>query len=166
MSNKDYVNVRKEDVQPIPEKWTPMIRRVMRVATKLNVWVFRRSGGRLMKTFLRSGAPICIVTVTGRKTGKPREIALIHIPWQDKKLLVASQGGMAKHPVWYHNIVANPEIGIYVDGEDKRYQADRASEDQKRQLWPRLLEVYPDFDEYQARTDRDIPVFICTPIST
>lgn len=163
MAEKDYVKTRREDVKPIPEKWTPLIKRFMKVATRVNVWVYQKSGGRLMNTFL-GGAPICIVTTTGRKSGIKRDIPLIHIPWENKKILVASQGGMEKHPIWFHNIVAHPEIEILAEGEKRRYRAQRASEDEKRALWPRLLGVYPDFDEYQARTDRDIPVLICYPL--
>ena len=75
--------------------------------------------------------------------------------------MVASQGGMYKNPVWYHNIVANPEILIMVDGQERAYRARQVNDDEKAALWPHLLSLYPDFDEYQARTDRNIPVFSC-----
>jgi deazaflavin-dependent oxidoreductase (nitroreductase family) len=100
--------------------------------------------------------------MTGRRSGERREIALIHLPWNDKKLLVASQGGMEKHPLWYFNIAADPNIDIMVGGTTQRYLARQASAEEKRELWPHLLSLYPDFDQYQARTDRDIPVFICS----
>ncbi len=70
---------------------------------------------------------------------------------------------MEKHPLWYHNIVANPNIDIMRDGISRSYVAEQVSPDEKRNLWPHLLSLYPDFDEYQARTDRDIPVFLCKP---
>lgn len=162
MSKFDYVKTRREDVAEIPEKWSRLIKFVMRHYTRLNVWVYKKSGGRLMKHF-PGGYPICIVTMRGRKTGKPREVALIHLPMGEQKLLVASQGGMEKHPLWYHNIKANPAIDIMVAGDKRAYLATQASPEQKRELWPHLLSLYPDFDEYQARTDRDIPVFVCTP---
>ena len=162
MSKFDYVKTRREDVAEIPEKWSRLIKFVMRHYTRLNVWVYKKSGGRLMKHF-PGGYPICIVTMRGRKTGKPREVALIHLPMGEQKLLVASQGGMEKHPLWYHNIKANPAIEIMVAGDKRAYLAAQASAEQKRALWPHLLSLYPDFDEYQARTDRDIPVFVCTP---
>ncbi|NRA40733.1 MAG: nitroreductase family deazaflavin-dependent oxidoreductase [Pseudomonadales bacterium] len=162
----DYVKTRREDVDEIPAKWVPLVRKVMRRYTQFNVWVYKKSNGRLMKHF-PGGYPICIVGMTGRKSGERREVALIHLPWQDqgvdKKLIVASQGGMDKHPVWYHNIKANPDIDIMVTGLKHDYTARQISEDEKRALWPHLLSLYPDFDEYQARTDRAIPVFVCEP---
>ena len=98
MSDKlDYVKTRREGVDEIPLKWQRLIQRVVKHYTRFNVWVYKKSNGRLLKNF-PGGYPICIVGMTGRKSGERREIALIHLPWGDKKLLVASQGGMAKHP--------------------------------------------------------------------
>ena len=163
MSNKlDYVKTKREDVEEIPAKWVWLVKKIMRNYTRFNVWVYKKSNGKLMKNF-PGGFPICIVTMIGRKSGQAREVALIHLPMEDKKLLVASQGGLDKNPVWYYNVKANPEIDIMVSGVTKSYIAEQADEEQKRQLWPHLLSLYPDFDEYQARTDRDIPVFICSP---
>ena len=161
-SKFDYVKARREEVDAIPLKWQGAVQRVMKYYTRFNVWVYKRSSGRLMKNF-PGGFPISIVGMTGKRSGERREIALIHLPWNDKKLLVASQGGMEKHPLWYFNISANPLIDIMVGGDTQNYLAAQASPAQKRELWPHLLSLYPDFDEYQARTDRDIPVFICSP---
>ncbi len=162
----DYVTTRREDVDEIPEKWTGFVKAFMRRYTQLNVWVYKKSNGKLMKNF-PGGYPICIVGMKGRKSGVRREVALIHLPWNDngvdKKLIIASQGGMDKHPVWYHNIKAHPDIDIMLAGDKKDYSSVQISEDEKRELWPHILSLYPDFDEYQARTDRAIPVFVCTP---
>ena len=160
MIKYDYVKTRREDVRPIEKKHVGLVRFFMRWATAFNVAVFRMSKGRLLNKF-PGGFPICIVETRGAKTGKIRRIALIHLPHNDTKLLVASQGGMYKNPVWYHNIVANPELLIMVDGEEKAYRARQVSDEEKAALWPHLLSLYPDFDEYQARTDRNIPVFSC-----
>ncbi|MEQ9462875.1 MAG: nitroreductase family deazaflavin-dependent oxidoreductase [Haliea sp.] len=160
MTQFDYVKTRREDVDPIPNQ--SLVKVFMRWFTRLNVWVFKLSRGRLMKNF-PGGHPICVVGTTGRKSGKRREIALIHLPWRDGILLVASQGGMETNPVWYYNIKANPDIDVMVGGQHRHMVARQASEEEKRELWPHLLSLYPDFDEYQARTDRDIPVFICMP---
>ncbi|WP_373079858.1 nitroreductase family deazaflavin-dependent oxidoreductase [Zhongshania sp.] len=162
MTNKfDYVKTRRDEVDAIPVKWQGTVQRVMKHLTRFNVWVYKKSNGRLMKNF-PGGFPICIVGMTGKRSGERREIALIHLPWGDKKLLVASQGGMEKHPLWYFNIAANPKIDIMVAGNTQNYLARQANAEEKRELWPHLLSLYPDFDQYQARTDRDIPVFICT----
>lgn len=164
MTKYDYVRTRREDVQQIKESQIPAVRFFMRWATRLQVAVFRASKGRLMNKFI-GGYPVCVVTTTGAKSGKIRRIALIHLPHGANKLLVASQGGMPRHPLWYHNIVAHPEIQIMVDGEEKTYIARQVGDEEKAALWPHLLSLYPDFDQYQARTDRNIPVFSCHSVS-
>lgn len=164
MVEYDYVTKKRDEVKPLPEQHMGAIKYVMRWVTKLNVAVFRASKGRLMNTFPGSGAPICIVTTTGARSGKTRRIALIHLPHGENKLLVASQGGMSKSPFWYYNIVAHPDIQIMADGLEKTYRARRVSDEEKAGLWSHLCSIYPDFDEYQARTDRNIPVFCCEPV--
>jgi deazaflavin-dependent oxidoreductase (nitroreductase family) len=67
------------------------------------------------------------------------------------------------NPVWFNNIIANPQVDIMVDGNSQQYAVHQADADEKRALWPHLLSLYPDFDAYQARTDRDIPVLVCQP---
>lgn len=163
MSNKfDYVKTKREDVEEIPERIVGVVKFFMKHYTRFNVWVYKKSNGKLMKNF-PGGYPICIVGMTGKKSGKRREVALIHLPGGKNKYLVASQGGLNKHPTWYFNVKANPIIDIMFQGNKQQYQARQLSSDEKRDAWPTLLALYPDFDEYQARTDRDIPVFICTP---
>lgn len=163
MVKYDYVKTRREDVRAFEEKQIPTVRFFMRWITKLNVAVFRLTKGRIMNKFI-GGYPVCIVTTKGAKTGKIRRIALIHLPHGENNLLVASQGGMPNNPVWYHNIVAHPEVEIMVGGDEKTYRARQINDEEKANLWPHLLSLYPDFDEYQARTDRNIPVFSCEPI--
>lgn len=163
MADLDYVRKKREEVDVIPARIVPFVRKVMKLYTRLNVWVFKASKGRFMNKF-PGGAPICLVGMTGRKSGQRREVMLIHLPYGEQKLLVASQGGLDFDPVWYRNIMTRPQIDIMVDGVQRDYLAVQATPDQKRDLWPHLLSLYPDFDEYQARTDRDIPVLICTPV--
>lgn len=161
MVEYDYVKTRREDVKQYKEEQLPAIKAVLRYVSKFQAAVFRLSKGRLMNTFL--GGPVCMVTMTGAKSGKIRRLPLIHIAHGDNKLLVASSGGMPKNPVWYYNIKANPEIKIMADGREDTYIARQVSDEEKAALWPVLLATYPDFDEYQARTDRNIPVFSCKP---
>jgi len=163
MSEKfPYVKTRREDVQEIPASAVPFTRFMMKQYTRFNVWVFKKSKGRLLKKF-PGGYPICVVGMTGAKSGVRREVALIHIARGKEIILIASQGGLEKNPVWYNNIKAHPEVDIMIaGGEKKDYMARQVSEEEKAQLWPHILSVYPDFDEYQARTDRAIPVFLCT----
>lgn len=148
-------------VRAIPKSSIPIIRPIMKAWSAFNVWVYRLSAGRLFGSFL--GAPVCLVTMTGRKTGKVRTIPLIYLPHQDEVILVASQGGMDVHPVWYYNLVANPEVEVQDRARRRKLVARRASDQEKRELWPHILSIYKDFDAYQERTLRNIPVIICSP---
>ena len=153
----------KQPVKPIDPRLNGLIRAVMKVYTRINVWVYRASGGRLMNRF-PNGSPICLVTMTGRRSGRRRTIPLIHVPRGDDVILIASQGGMSTHPLWFYNISANPEVTISADGCTRRLRARRVDDAEKSALWPVAVAVYPDFDDYQARTERNIPVFVCSPV--
>jgi deazaflavin-dependent oxidoreductase (nitroreductase family) len=159
----DYVKTRREDVKPIPQSKVARFKRQMALYSKLNVWVYRLSFGRLMNTAM-GGYPICIVTLVGKKSGRTRRIPLIHVPDGEDEILVGSQAGLDRDPVWTHSIRANPEVTITFAGRRRRFLAREIDYDEKRQLWPHLCSVYPAYDEYQARTDRNIPVFRCQPI--
>ncbi len=76
---------------------------------------------------------------------------------------MASKGGMSKHPLWYWNLEANPDVEIEIGRERTKMLARRASDQEKAALWPRLIEMYRDYDDYQARTERNIPVIILSP---
>jgi len=165
MAEFDYVKTRREDVKPIPEHVARRVRPFMKWYSRFNVWVFKLSRGRLLATF-NDGRPICVVGMTGRKSGRWLEIPLMYLPKDDKVLLVASQGGMPGNPTWYYNIVANPRIQVTAQGRTRDMVARQVSDEEKRALWPHLVSLYPDFDEYQARTDRNIPVFECTEAVT
>jgi len=135
---------------------------VIRLMTVANVWAYRLTGGRLGGTFLR-GAPICLVTTTGKRSGQPRTVALLYLPDGDDVVLVASKGGMSKSPAWYHNMVARPEVLVQIGSATRRMRARRASDAEKAALWPRLVAMYRDYDDYQARTTRNIPVMLLSP---
>lgn len=140
----------------------PMGKRVMKFFTRLNVVVYRLSGGHLMNKM--NGTPICLVTMTGRKSGKKITRPLMYNPSGDNVVLVASMGGAPEHPVWYHNMVACPEVEIEVKGKPKRrMRVHLATAEEKAGLWPGLVQNFPNFEIYAERTDRDIPVLICSP---
>lgn len=164
MTRFDYVKTKREDVPPIPVKYEKLVRWGAKLFSRLNVAVYKLSGGRLLNKG-PGGKPICLVTMTGRRTGQKREIPLMHVPLGDRKILVASLGGISKNPVWYYNLKANPDVTITADGVTRAYRAREVSPDEKARLWPTIVEAYPPYDEYQARTDRDIPVFVCDPVS-
>lgn len=135
---------------------------VVRLATWLNVQVYKISGGRLAGRM--EGAPVCLVTMTGRKTGRRRTIALMYNAHGEQVLLVASLGGSPKHPVWYHNLKANPEITVQIGRRKQKMSVHEADATEKRELWPVVVRNYPSFASYQRRTTRDIPIMVCSPV--
>jgi F420H(2)-dependent quinone reductase len=136
-------------------------KRIIRFFTALNVLIYRLSGGRLMNRM--EGAPICLVTMTGRKSGRKKTIALMYTAHGDDVLLVASLGGAPQHPAWYYNLKAQPRIEIQAGRLRRRMLAREATVEQKRALWPVVVANYGSFAAYQERTTREIPLFICSP---
>lgn len=132
---------------------------VLKIFTKINVFVYKLSGGRLMNKL--DGMPIVLVTMKGARSGRTITIPLMYVPHERGFILVASQGGAPKHPAWYHNLVKNPEIAITHEGQTRKLTARRVDEDEKTSLWPTCIEYYPPYEQYQKRTERKIPVFLC-----
>ena len=132
------------------------------IMSRLNTWIYRASGGRLGNKFLR-GAPVCLVIVRGRKTQQLRTVPLIYLEDGRDLVIVASKGGMDEHPLWYRNLQANPDAEVEIGTSRRRVRARTASPAEKERLWPRLVAIYPDYADYQARTTRDIPVVILEP---
>jgi deazaflavin-dependent oxidoreductase (nitroreductase family) len=106
------------------------------------------------------GAPTLILTTLGRRSGKPRRLALIYGRDGDRYILVASKGGAAKHPEWYLNLRDNPEVQVQVLADRFRAKARTATPDEHKALWPRMAEIWPNYNAYQAGTDRQIPIVI------
>lgn len=134
---------------------------VINVMSRLNTWVYRASGGRIAGRF-PGGAPVLLLTTIGRKSGQRRTAPLLYLQDGERYVVVASKGGMSHHPLWYKNLEANPRVEVEVAGRTATMTARRASAADKAALWPKLLAMYPSFAEYQARTERDIPVVILT----
>src|SRR3954469_20133464 len=110
------------------------------------------------------GRPVIVLTSLGARTGKLRKTALMRVEHGGAYAVVASMGGAPKHPVWYHNLVANPHVELQ-DGPVRRvYLAREVTGDEKTLWWPRAVEVWPDYAKYQAKTARSIPVFVLEPI--
>jgi deazaflavin-dependent oxidoreductase (nitroreductase family) len=110
-----------------------------------------------------NGAPTLLLTTTGRRSGAARTSALIFGRDGDDYLVVASVGGMPNHPAWYRNLQADPNATIQVKGEVLDVVARTASADEKPRLWEHMNEVWPNYETYQGRTDREIPVVILSP---
>jgi F420H(2)-dependent quinone reductase len=136
----------------------------IRVVSGFNAWLFRRSKGRFGATMPGSGGvPVCLLTTTGVKTGQPRTVALLYLRDGDDVVVVASKGGMSKNPQWYGNLVAHPEVTVEIGPDRSQMIAHTATPDEKTRLWPMLVGMYKSYDDYQARTEREIPVIVCSP---
>ena len=126
--------------------------------------LYERSGGT-EGTTLR-GLPVIMLTSVGAKSGKLRKTALMRVEHAGEYAVVASLGGAPKHPVWYYNLKANPHVELQ-DGPEKRdYLAREVAGEKKAQWWARAVAAYPPYADYQAKTTREIPVFVLTPIPT
>jgi deazaflavin-dependent oxidoreductase (nitroreductase family) len=106
------------------------------------------------------GTHALLLTTTGRRTGEQRVSPLIYGRHGDDYLIVASKGGTPEHPAWYLNLEANPEVGVQVKGEKFRALARTATPEEKAVMWPIMTTEWPDYDGYQEKTDRDIPVVV------
>ncbi|HEY6531578.1 MAG TPA: nitroreductase family deazaflavin-dependent oxidoreductase [Acidimicrobiales bacterium] len=126
-----------------------------------HVEAYRQSDGEV--GYLWNGAPTLLLTTTGRRSGEQRVTPLIFGRDGDDYLIVASVGGMPKHPAWYLNLQADPSAHIQVKGDHLDVVARTASADEKPRLWQIVNEVWPNYDVYQARTDRVIPLVILSP---
>ena len=146
--------------------WTPRQERLatvaIRIMTAANVWLFRLTGGRLGARF-PGGAPVCLVTTRGRKSRAERTVALLYLIDGDRVVLVASKGGMSHHPAWYLNLRDEPACEVEIANRRVPMRARTAGPAERRSLWPRLVAMYPEYDQYQLRTTREIPVVICDP---
>jgi deazaflavin-dependent oxidoreductase (nitroreductase family) len=106
------------------------------------------------------GVPTLLLTTRGRKTGKLRRTALIYGRDGDNYVVVASRGGHDHHPAWYLNLVRNPAVQVQVLDERFQAQARTATPEEKARLWPLMASIWPDYDNYQKKTRREIPVVV------
>jgi F420H(2)-dependent quinone reductase len=126
--------------------------------TGLNNALYRASGGRLLGSY--DGNPVLLLHHVGRRSGEERVTPLLYLPDGDDLVIVASMGGTPKHPAWFHNLRDNPDTDVEVGRERRAVRARVADPEERARLWPRLVEHYPAFASYQARTEREIPVVI------
>ena len=122
---------------------------------------FERSGGTEANTL--QGVPIIVLTSRGGKSGLLRKTPLMRVEHEGSYAVVASKGGAPEHPVWYHNLVADPHVELQDGGDRRDYLARELDGDERAQWWERAVQVWPDYAEYQQKTDRLIPVFVLEP---
>jgi deazaflavin-dependent oxidoreductase (nitroreductase family) len=138
-----------------PPRWA------IKALTRTHVFLNRLTGGRMFNSL--RGDDVCFVTMKGAKSGRTLTIPLMYVPYGDGVLLVASLGGAPRHPVWYHNLVAHPEIEVTHRGRRMLLRARLARPEEKPALWPICDEHYAPYADYRKRTTREIPIFVCEP---
>lgn len=114
--------------------------------------------------YIWNGAPTLLLTTTGRRSGEQRTTPLIFGRDGSSYLIVASKGGAPQHPAWYVNLTAQPEVEVQVKGDRFRCRARTADPEERARLWPAMTEIWPHYDAYAEKTDREIPVVVLEPI--
>jgi F420H(2)-dependent quinone reductase len=135
-----------------------LARRVWHQLTQAHVRAYRLTGGRVGGGF--RGSPVLLVDHVGRKSGKRYTSPLIYARDGDDLVIVASNGGARKDPRWWPNLKEHPETMVQVGSERWTVRARQATPDEKKRLWPLVVDVYAPYEEYQRKTDRDIPVIL------
>jgi len=125
-----------------------------------HVRVYRETGGE--RGYEWRGTTILLLTTNGRRSGEERTTPLIHRTDDGGWVVVASKGGAPDHPGWYKNLEADPEATIEVKAERIPVRAETAQGEERERLWRLMTKVWPDYDAYQRRTDRQIPVVVLT----
>jgi len=157
-------------IKPKPEGLDkPYVPKIIKVMSQVNTAVYRWTGGLLGSTWRVGsafpwGIPVLLLTTIGRKSGQPRTLPLLFIEEGDNVIIVASKGGLPSEPLWYKNLVANPECDVQIKRRKMKMSARTASPDEREALWPKLVAHYPDFASYATWTNRIIPVVILEPI--
>ena len=124
-----------------------------------HVRVYRETGGETGHIW-KEGSTILLLTTTGRKSGEPRTTPLIYAEDGDRYVIVASKGGAPKDPGWYENLAKTPEVELQVKDEVFPARARTAEGEEREQLWRKANQIWPHYDEYQTKTDRQIPVVV------
>ena len=123
---------------------------------------YEASGGTRANTLLDTGIPVVIVTMRGVKSGKVRKIALMRVEHDGEYALVASKGGHSEHPDWYHNLLADPAVTIQDGPEPIDYVVHESAGDERAAWWQRAVAEFPQYAEYEKKTERLIPVLVAS----
>lgn len=149
---------------------SPLTAKAIKYVARLHVPVYRLTNGHIGSKW-RIGAgwkkpvPTLLLDHVGRKSGKQFTTPLLYLADGPRLVIVASQGGLPKNPQWFHNLMARPETTVSLKGErNRKVRARVADAEERAALWPRLVDLYADFESYQAWTDREIPVVVLDPV--
>ena len=136
-----------------------------RVLHRIDRPVYRLTRGRHTFASLVSGIPVVMLTTTGARSGQSRTVPVLGLPTPDGLAVIASNFGQHRHPAWYHNLLANPEGSVAIDGQSRRFRAVEAEGERRQRIWSEGLRVYPGWSQYERRAvNRRIAVFVLEPV--
>jgi deazaflavin-dependent oxidoreductase (nitroreductase family) len=148
------------DLTGIEKRLSPGVFQLM---TRAHVLAFQATRG-MVGGHLPGGGPMLLLHHVGRRSGKERTTPLLYLPDGERNVIIASRGGSRKHPAWYLNLEAEPDVSIDLPRKGrKEVRARTASAEERAELWPRITSMYSGYAEYQERTSRQIPVVILDP---
>ena len=163
------------DLKIKPRPWHPLIRKL--AATNFGIWLLAGTLHRIDKPLLRlsrnrtsftsilAGLPVIVLTTTGAKSGLPRTTPLVALAEEDKIILIASYFGSTRHPAWYYNLRANPEVSVSHKGQTGQYRARLAVGEEREGYWEMAASLYPGYTLYKQKAgDRQIPVVVLEPV--
>lgn len=149
------------DYMSAADRLWPVLNRLMQG----HAVVYRVTGGRIGHRF-PGAPPMLLLDHVGAKSGTKRTAALVYLADGEDLVIVASKGGNPRHPAWFHNLRANPDTTVQVGSRRRAVRARVASAEERARLWPKVVEVYGGYSDYQQRTEREIPLVILEPRTT
>lgn len=132
------------------------------ISGQSHVQAYRETGGET--GYIWNNATTLLLTTRGRKSGEDKTVPLIFVPDGDSYVIIASLGGAPKHPVWYLNLQADPNVTLQVKDKVFAAIARTAGSPERERLWAKAVEAWPQYDDYQAKTERQIPVVVLDPV--
>jgi deazaflavin-dependent oxidoreductase (nitroreductase family) len=125
--------------------------------------LYRWTGGRLGHSIPGVGGKMLLLDHVGAKSGAKRTSPLLYVEDGEDLVVIASKGGFPQHPAWYHNLKANPDTTVQVGSERRPVHARVATAEERDRLWAKAVEAYHGYEDYRARTDREIPLVVLEP---
>lgn len=132
------------------------------ISGESHVKAYRETGGET--GYIWNNATILLLTTIGHKSGEPKTVPLIFVEDAGRYVIIASLGGAPKHPAWYVNLAANPRVTLQVKDKVFEAEASTATSTERERLWAKAVEAWPQYTDYQAKTTREIPVVVLTPV--
>ncbi|HEY0317660.1 MAG TPA: nitroreductase family deazaflavin-dependent oxidoreductase [Solirubrobacterales bacterium] len=128
-----------------------------------HTFVYRRTGGRLGHSIPGVSGKMLLLDHVGARSGKKRTSPLLYVEDGPNVVIVASKGGFPKHPAWYHNLIANPDTTVQIGSDRRPVHARVATPEERQRLWDMAVRAYSGYEDYRARTEREIPLLVLEP---